>query len=86
MSRQLLLALIFAAAGCAGGVKVEAPSVRTQICPPAAPQLPCSAERADPKTLIELKRAWLEAQANAEACEALADAWLDWWTDCSSPD
>ena len=69
-------------AGCAGGVRVEAPSVRTQICPPAAPQLPCSAARADPKTLLGLKRAWLEAQANAENCQALSKAWLKWWLEC----
>ena len=81
MSRKLLIAVLFLS-GCASSIAVKAPPVQTATCPPVAPTLPCDAERAAPGTLSELQRAWLEAQANAEDCKALADTWMEWWKGC----
>ena len=83
MPRKLLIASAFLA-GCTS-IDVKAPPVIAGPCPAVAPSLPCSAPQAEPSTLSDLRRAWLEAEAAAADCEALADEWMRRWRECAAP-
>ena len=85
MPRKLLAAIILAS-GCASTPEVAPPSVQVRTCPALAPSIPCSADKAEPRTLSELRAAWLTAQANAEDCLALADEWMRRWDECLGAD
>ena len=85
MPRQLLSPIILAllCGGCSG-IRVKAPAPEAMLCPASPIQAPCSADAASPTTLVELRKAWLSAQTNAENCRDLAEAWLAEWRKCAA--